>query len=114
METRECIKVDGPDYKKIYTDIILMKFPDKFEICHSILNKENLTVLDVIELNQIVFQLKNIETEQFNQRHKSYDTQTIIKILEFQKKNGYNNTQTANRFKTSRNTLAKWKKIFQH
>lgn len=89
-----------------------MKHPDKFETCSPILQKKKLTVLDVLELNKIVFGLKSLETEQFNQRHKSYDKLTIMKILEFQKKNGYSNTQTANQFKTSRNTVAKWKRMF--
>lgn len=106
------MKEQGPDYKKIYTDIIRMKHPEKLGACHSILKKEYLTALDVIKLNQIIFDFKNVETEQFNQSHKSYDKLTIMEILEFQKKNGYNNTQTANQFKTSRNTVAKWKKMF--
>ncbi|AZA92030.1 helix-turn-helix domain-containing protein [Chryseobacterium sp. G0162] len=103
----------GPDYIRIYTDIIAMKHPQKLEICAPILQKKRLTALDVLKLNEIVFGLEGIETEKFNQRHKSYDKSAIIKILNFQKDHGYNNTQMANQFKMSRNTLAKWKKSFE-
>lgn len=102
----------GPDYIRIYTDIILMNYPQKLEICTPILRKKKLTALEVIELNELIFGLEEIETAKFNQRHKSYDESTIIKLLNFQKNNGYNNTQMADQFKMSRNTLAKWKKIF--
>ncbi|HUH25918.1 MAG TPA: helix-turn-helix domain-containing protein [Flavobacterium sp.] len=48
-----------------------------------------------------------------NQKYRSYDKATIIEILNYQKKNGLNNTQLANHFKLSRNTVAKWERLFQ-
>ncbi|ASW75029.1 transposase [Chryseobacterium piperi] len=106
------MKEQGPDYKQIYMDMIQMKYPDKFENCRTILQKKRLAVLDVLELNQIIFGLKDMETERFNQRHRSYDKLTITRILELQQKNGYSNTEISNQFKISRNTVAKWKKTF--
>jgi len=47
-----------------------------------------------------------------NQKLKSYDKNTILQILDYQKKHHLNNTELALHFKLSRNTVAKWKKIF--
>lgn len=102
----------NPDYRKIYTDIILRKFPDKFDMYKSILQKKKLSTLDIINLNQMIFGADDRDTFQFNQRHKSYNEVTIRQILAYQKRNGYNNTQVASKFKLSRNSVARWKKIF--
>lgn len=101
-----------PNYRKIYTDIILKKHPEKLNICSPVLQKKTLSTLDIIRLNQMVFGLKEKGTFQFNQKHRSYDQSAILDILEYQEKNGLNNTQLANHFKLSRNSVAKWKKIF--
>lgn len=102
----------APDYKKIYTDIIFRKFPEKYRLCDFILQKEILSVLDVIKLNQLIFDFEDQQVIQFNQKQRSYDKASILEILEFQEKNGYNNTQLADEFKLSRNSVAKWKKMF--
>ena len=102
-----------PDYKRIYTDIIAIKFPDKKAECEVLLNKPNLSVLDVIELNSKVFGIApDRSTELFNQKHRSYRRADILKILDYQKKHLLNNSQLAKHFKLSRNTVAKWKKMF--
>lgn len=106
------VKITIPDYKRIYSDLIEEKFPDKKE-CRVILNKEKLSELDIIKLNMILFNDNNKETAVFNQMHRSYNKKTILEILQYQRKNQLNNTQLANHFKLSRNTVAKWKKIFQ-
>lgn len=98
-----------PDYRKIYTDLIRFKFPDKMGLCTHILNKAQLGNLDIITLNKILFQINN---EDVNQKLKSYDRQSIFEILDYQKKHNLNNSQTARHFKLSRNTIAKWKKVF--
>lgn len=100
----------APDYKKIYTDIIFKKYPDKYKFCDAILQKDVLSALDVIQLNGIIFTCEDKETSKFNQKHRSYDKASIEKILEFQKRNRYTNTQMADEFKISRNSIAKWKK----
>lgn len=98
-----------PDYKKIYTDLIINKFPDKKVVCEALLAKKELSHLDVIELNQIIFR----EKEDFsNSKHKSYNKSSIMNILNYQKMKGLNNTQTALHFKLSRNSVSKWKKLF--
>lgn len=102
---------DVPDYRRIYSDMITMKYPEKLKDCFSILEKDKLTTLDIIEINQLIFG-KHDTNNKFNQQHKSYKKSDILKILEYQKKNNYNNSQVANHFKLSRNSIIKWKKKY--
>lgn len=105
--------IENPNYKSIYRDIIRKKYPEKEEKCNFILKKtEELTSIEIIKLNELIFETQDKETDVFNQKHKSYDQQTIMEILEFQKKNKYNNVQLSNHFRLSRNTITKWKKLF--
>lgn len=104
-------KITQPYYKKIYMDILTMNFPEKIDECNSILAKEELCVLDIIQLNQRIFGSEEISSE--NQRLRSYDDETIIQILKYQKKNGLSNTQLSNHYKLSRNTITKWKNYFK-
>lgn len=101
-----------PNYKNIYTDILLKKFPHKQQACLSILNKTDLSDLDVIELNKMIFGKKSQETERQNQKYRSYNKTTILEILDYKIKNNLNDSQLASHFKLSRNTVSKWKKMF--
>lgn len=101
--------MNEPNYKRIYTDILKKKFPEKITVCSSILAKEKLSVLDVIKLNNMMF---GCEMDSENQKHRAYDVNTIYEILDYQKKHHLNNVQLSLHFKLSRNTVAKWKKIF--
>ncbi|MGN7863545.1 helix-turn-helix domain-containing protein [Chryseobacterium sp.] len=108
---KEKQKVTPPYYKKIYSDILVKKFPDKLNECKSILSKGQLNVLDIIQLNQRIFGNSEIFSE--NQKLRSYDDQSILKILNYQKKHNLNNTQLSIHFKLSRNTITKWKSKFK-
>lgn len=101
-----------PDYKRIYTDIINRKNPRIRENCKSLLEKTELTVLGILELNRRIFGTSSKENEMSNQKFRSYKESDILHILEYQKTHQLNNIQVANHFKTSRNTIAKWRKIF--
>ncbi|MDP9960841.1 helix-turn-helix domain-containing protein [Chryseobacterium lathyri] len=101
-----------PNYKKLYTDIISYKNPKKWKECSFILAKAELTTLDIINLNEIIFTTTDKEISRFNQQHKSYDKNAIIDMLTHQHVNKLNNTQLAIRFKLSRNSVAKWKKKY--
>lgn len=101
-----------PDYHQIYKDIINKKYPSRKEECLFLLNKENLSVLDVIELNHRVFGLSDQMTEAFNQSHRSYNKSSILMMLDYQKKNKLSNSQLAKHFKLSRNTVTKWRRLF--
>ena len=40
------------NYNKIFSDIIAKKYPQKKEECLTLLQKETLSAIDIIELNQ--------------------------------------------------------------
>ncbi|KFE97193.1 transposase [Chryseobacterium formosense] len=101
-----------PYYKKIYCDIVLKKYPEKEEICRPLLDKKELTVLDILKLNNIIFGDSNKENLSFNQKHRFYNKQAIFEILDYMRKNNLNNNQLAHHFKISRNTISKWKRLY--
>ena len=103
-----------PNYRLIYNDLINTKHPNKQKECSTILGKKEISMLDVIKLNTIIFGIKDRETYMLNQKHRSYDQKTVIEILNYQRKNELNNTEVANHFNLSRNTVAKWKKHFKN
>lgn len=100
------------DYKRIFRDIIEIKHPEKREECQGILSKKELSTMDIIKLNQRIFDVKTKENYSFNQRHRSYSKGSILEILDYQKKNKLNNSELSLHFNLSRNTIAKWKRIF--
>jgi DNA-binding transcriptional regulator YiaG len=99
-----------PNYKKIYTDLLNSKHPDKKHKCENILSKKELNFIDVIRLNEIIFDKGDKETQEMNQKYRSYDKNTVIKILKYQEDNNLSNVQVANYFRMSRTTLLNWKK----
>ncbi len=100
-----------PNYKRIYSDLIEERFSDRTD-CKKILSKKKLSQLDVIKLNSILFKNDSESNFSFNQMHRSYNRETILEILTYQKQNNLSNVQLAAHFQLSRNTVAKWKKIF--
>ena len=100
-----------PDYKSIYRDILNNKFPDKIKECLPLLDKENLSAIDILSLNRKIFG-QSEESLKINQKHSSFHKSDILQILDYQKKHQLNNVQLAKHFKLSRNTITKWKKIF--
>jgi len=105
-------KTNFPNYKRIYKDILSKKYPEKEKKCKYILEKEEISVLDIIKINEIIFGINDKEEFINNQKHRSYDQSAVIEILNYQKKNNLNNSQLATHFKLSRNTIAKWRKNF--
>ena len=99
-----------PNYKNIYLDIISKKFPSKTDTYEKILSKKILSNYDVIVLNKELFPNAKNQTE--NQKLKSYTKETILKILDYQKVKKLNVTELARHFSISRNTIAKWRKIY--
>lgn len=102
-----------PDYKKIYEDIIRKKCPEKYNQCAPLLNKNEISAMDVLSLNEMVFG-KTDESQIINRKHKSYDYESIIKILDYQKKNELTNIEISRQFDLSRNTISKWKREFSY
>ncbi|AZB07655.1 helix-turn-helix domain-containing protein [Chryseobacterium sp. G0162] len=99
----------GPNYRKIFADIIEMKHPEKKHRCSNILEKKKLSVLDVVELNTIIF---GYQPE--SQKFKSYDEKAIKEILNHQLKSKLSNTQLAEIYKLSRNTVTAWKRKYRY
>lgn len=104
--------MNTPDYKKIYQDMIRMKYPDKEILCNSILKKNHLGSLDIMRINDILTGRNDISKIMDDPKLLSYDRKTILKILDYQKQNKLTNSQLALHFRTSRNTIANWKKVF--
>lgn len=102
-----------PDYRKIFSDIIHFKFPERQNELDKYLENEDLSTLDIIRLNQLIFNSNNKAKKVKNSKYRSYSQSDILKLLDYQKKNKLNNIQFANQFGLSRNTITKWKKIFQ-
>ncbi|WP_395972248.1 helix-turn-helix domain-containing protein [Chryseobacterium cucumeris] len=101
-----------PDYKQIYTDILEEKFPEKLSDTAIRLKLETLhSAFDILKFNQLVFGETEYIVERKNQRLRSYDKESILKILRYQKRNELTNLQVSDHFKISRNTIAKWKRI---
>ena len=101
-----------PNYNKIYEDLILRKFPEKAETLIPEVKNKVFTVLEVIRFNEKLFGKPDKDIIHENQKHRSYNISTIFEILDFQKKNGLNNSQLAIHYRLSRNTITKWKKKY--
>ena len=113
MDKKTQQRVVIPNYKRIYEDLIDRKYPHKKEVCKAFFAKEKLNSIDVFSLNNLIFDKESKEENENNQKYRSYDKTSILKILQYQTKNKLNNTQLADHFGLSRNTVAKWKKMFQ-
>lgn len=100
-----------PNYKKIFEDIITRKCPEKYSLCAPILNKSEISSMDVLKLNDIVFGT-NRASETMVQKHKSYDNDTIHRILNYQNENKLSNIEISRYFNLSRSTVSKWRKTF--
>ncbi|SHG37327.1 transposase [Chryseobacterium sp. OV279] len=103
-----------PDFKLIYTDIINEKFPEKINnpVIRNKLNALH-TASDILKFNALIFGQATYSIECKSQRLRSYDEPSVREILNYQKKNRLTNTETANHFKTSRNTIARWKSVYK-
>ncbi|UOU98322.1 hypothetical protein MUU74_17750 [Chryseobacterium daecheongense] len=99
-----------PNYKKIYRDLVNTRFPEKKVRCTHLFSKKVLTVIDIIELSQILSSESSEDAFEFNQRHRSYDESAISHILKYQREARLSNLQLAKHFGMSRNTISKWRK----
>ncbi|GEN74043.1 helix-turn-helix domain-containing protein [Chryseobacterium lathyri] len=98
-----------PNYQKIYQDLLKFKGLDK-EITIPKLEKS----IDIIRFNDLISKRQKEKRSEITQHAKSYDEESILMLLRYQKKNNLNNTQLANEFRLSRNSVSKWKKIYQY
>jgi len=102
-----------PNYTKIYRDLIIDKFPDKLESNEMkiFFSKTEHSNLDIIHINDFIYNHTSTNHSE-NQRLRSYDKKSIMKILKYQKANHLSNSYISLHYKLSRNTVAQWKKWF--
>ncbi len=102
-----------PNYKKIYLDMLKQDQPEKLQDpkVQSLL-KNLKTTEDVLNFNELVFK-QSKESLRNNQKLKTYDKKTMLKLLQYQKKHGFSTSFMSKKYKISRTTLAKWKKTFE-
>lgn len=114
-QSSEETKVIG--YKNIYTDLIYeSKYIDTVSqtFLQSQINQIK-TFRDVLRINQELRKGKQLNQDdlKINQQLKSYDKNMILNILEEQKKFGLTNLDISKKYKMSRNTIAKWRRVFK-
>ncbi|MDV7698993.1 helix-turn-helix domain-containing protein [Chryseobacterium soli] len=102
-----------PNYTKIYEDMLKQDYPDKLKDPKilTLLKKLN-TTEDVLKFNDKLFE-QSRESQQNNQKLKTYDKKTMLKLLQYQKKHEFSTSYMSRKYKISRTTLAKWKKMFE-
>ena len=102
-----------PNYTKIYQDMLKEKDPDKLKdpkIQRLIKNLK--TTEDVLNFNELVFK-QSKESLEKNQKLKTYDKKTMLKLLQYQNKHNFSTNYMSKKYKISRTTIAKWKKTFE-
>ncbi|WP_333597482.1 helix-turn-helix domain-containing protein [Chryseobacterium flavum] len=98
-----------PNYKRIYHDMLRLEYPEKLQDpkVRELLEKLN-TSEDVLKFNEKLF-----KQSKENQKLRTYDKKTMLKLLQYQKKHGYSTSYMSRKYKISRTTLAKWKVMFE-
>lgn len=100
-----------PNYTKIYHDLLLEEYPEKLKDGKVKELLQNLNTSDeVIKFNEKLFE-QSKESQENNQKLRTYDKETMMKILTYQKQHGFSSNYISKKYKISRTTLAKWKKI---
>ncbi|WP_284462945.1 helix-turn-helix domain-containing protein [Chryseobacterium sp.] len=102
-----------PNYKKIYQDMLTLEYPEKLKDpkIKELLGKLD-TSEDVLKFNDRLFKPSR-EGQKNNQKLKTYDKKTMIKLLQYQKKHGHSTSYMSKKYKISRTTLTKWKLMFE-
>ncbi|MET3038093.1 helix-turn-helix domain-containing protein [Chryseobacterium sp. NRRL B-14859] len=98
-----------PNYKKIYQDMLRLEYPEKLKDpkIRELLERLH-TSEDVLKFNEKLF-----KQSKENQKLKTYDKKTMLKLLQYQKKHGYSTSYMSKKYKISRTTLSKWKNMFE-
>lgn len=70
------------------------------------------TTEDVLHLNEKIFK-QSKESLRNNQKLRTYDRKTMLRLLQYQKKHGFSTSYMSKKYKISRTTLTKWKRTFE-
>jgi hypothetical protein len=89
--------------------MLTLEHPEKLQDpkIKELLEKLN-TSEDVLKFNEKLFQ-----QSRENQKLKTYDKKTMLKLLQYQKKHGHSTSYMSKKYKISRTTLSKWKMMFE-
>lgn len=102
-----------PNYSKIYQDILKEQYPEKLQDPKIQQLLKNLTTTEaVLSFNDKIFK-QSKESLKNNQKLKTYDKKTTLKLLLYQKKHGFSTSYMSRKYKISRTTFSKWKKLFE-
>ena len=93
--------------------MLRLEHPDKLEEpkIRELLKRLN-TSDDVLKFNERLFE-QSKESSKNNQKLKTYDKKTMLKLLQYQRKHGFSTSYMSKKYKISRTTIAKWKKNFE-
>ncbi|MFC5874156.1 helix-turn-helix domain-containing protein [Chryseobacterium arachidis] len=101
-----------PNYTKIYQDMLKEKAPEKLEDPKiQRLIKKLKTTEDILNFNDLVF-TPSKESSHNNQKLRIYDKKTILKLLDYQKKHELSISFMSKKYKISRTTISRWKRLF--
>ncbi|ROH97483.1 hypothetical protein BCF50_2330 [Chryseobacterium daecheongense] len=102
-----------PNYNKIYHDMLKKEHPEKLKdpSIRRLLSKLH-TTEDILKFNDKLF-TQSREKQQNNQKLKTYDKQTMLKLLQYQDKHGFSTSYMSKKYKISRTTITKWRKTFE-
>src|SRR5690606_39465570 len=81
-----------PNYQKLYKEITERFHKEKSSLVTGYLEKEEWTSLDVITVNDLLFNKKRNKELEFNAKCKAYDELSIKNMLNYQKQHRLNNT----------------------
>ena len=106
----EKILMKGPNYKRIYQDLIKQIYPHRWqEFQYFFSQRAQFSSFDVITLNKMLF---GSAEDCRNRKLRVYTQSEIQKIIHLQKFYGLNNSQAAAKFNISRNSISKWNKMY--
>lgn len=93
--------------------MLKLEYPDKLKDpkIKELLGKLE-TTEDVLKFNDRLFKPSK-ESQKNNQKLKTYDKKTMLKLLQYQKKHGHSTSYMSKKYKISRTTLTKWKQMFE-
>ncbi|SHF12767.1 helix-turn-helix domain-containing protein [Chryseobacterium vrystaatense] len=102
-----------PNYKKIYYDMLRLEHPEKLKDpkIKELLGKLD-TTEDILNFNDRIFE-QSKESQVNNQKLKTYDKKTMLKLLQYQNKHGFSTSYMSRKYKISRTTIMNWKKSFE-
>ncbi len=104
------------NYKTLYLDFFrdseLLPKSIKQQLIKKLEEDQILSFRTLIHLNTIITENTLQPCNKDSACLKSYDRTFIKDVLDFQKKNELSNVEIALRFKLSRNTVSRWRKIF--